>query len=168
MRLTPGGLAAVRAFLRSTHLPALVALIALAAAPCAPAAAQGVPPLTAAQRAMQASPEGGARVAEIRFRGPRVLPEETLRLALRTRENRRFLGIRDVAFVLRTELDELVERLSFEKDRLEKDEAIYGMTDCDAEMKFYGREVTRVISVLRNALKELRHLQQEYRVGKDG
>ncbi len=80
----------------------------------------------------------------------------------------RFLGIRDVAFVLRTELDELVERLSFEKDRLEKDEAIYGMTDCDAEMKFYGREVTRVISVLRNALKELRHLRQEYRVGKDG
>ena len=55
----------------------------------------------------------------------------------------RFLGIRDVAFVLRTELDELIERLSFEKDRLEKDEAIYGMTDCDAEMKFYGREVSQ-------------------------
>ena len=62
----------------------------------------------------------------------------------------RFLGVRDVAFVLRTELDELIERLSFEKDRLEKDEAIYGMTDCDAEMKFYGREVSRVISVLRD------------------
>ena len=36
----------------------------------------------------------------------------------------RFLGVRDIAFVLRTELDELIERLDFEKDRLEKDEAI--------------------------------------------
>ncbi|MDQ6891068.1 MAG: hypothetical protein M3167_00100 [Acidobacteriota bacterium] len=77
----------------------------------------------------------------------------------------RFLGIRDVAFVLRTELDELIERLSFEKDRLEKDEAIYGMTDCDAEMKFYGREVSRVIKVLRSTLKELRQLRTDYRVG---
>jgi len=53
----------------------------------------------------------------------------------------RFLGVRDIAFVLRTELDELIERLSFEKDRLEKDEAVYSLTDCDAEMKYYGREV---------------------------
>jgi DNA-directed RNA polymerase subunit RPC12/RpoP len=75
----------------------------------------------------------------------------------------RFLGVRDVAFVLRSELDELIERLSFEKDRLEKDEAIYGMTDCDAEMKFYGREVSRVIKVLRGALKELHQLSNEYR-----
>jgi DNA-directed RNA polymerase subunit RPC12/RpoP len=75
----------------------------------------------------------------------------------------RFLGIRDVAFVLRSELDELIERLAFEKDRLEKDEAIYGMTDCDAEMKFYGREVSRVIQVLRGALKELHHLREDYR-----
>jgi hypothetical protein len=68
---------------------------------------------------------------------------------------------------LRSELDELIERLAFEKDRLEKDEAIYGMTDCDAEMKFYGREVSRVISVLRGALKELHHLRKDYRVEKD-
>jgi len=74
----------------------------------------------------------------------------------------RFLGVRDVAFVLRSELDDLIERLSFEKDRLEKDEAIYGMTDCDAEMKFYGREVSRVIKVLRSALKELHQLQKDY------
>ena len=53
----------------------------------------------------------------------------------------RYLGVRDVAFVLRTELDEMIERLTFEKDRLEKDEAVYNLTDCDAEMKFYGREV---------------------------
>jgi DNA-directed RNA polymerase subunit RPC12/RpoP len=76
----------------------------------------------------------------------------------------RFLGVRDIAFVLRTEVDELIERLSFEKDRLEKDEAVYGLTDCDAEMKFYGREVSRVIAVLRSALKDLRHLREDYRV----
>jgi DNA-directed RNA polymerase subunit RPC12/RpoP len=76
----------------------------------------------------------------------------------------RFLGVRDVAFVLRTELDEMIERLSFEKDRLEKDEAVYSLTDCDAEMKFYGREVSRVIGVLREALKELRRLREDYRV----
>ncbi len=76
----------------------------------------------------------------------------------------RFLGVRDIAFVLRTELDELIERLTYEKDRLEKDEAIYGLTDCDAEMKFYGLEVSRVIHVLRGALKDLRHLREDYRV----
>ena len=76
----------------------------------------------------------------------------------------RFLGVRDIAFVLRTELDELIERLSYEKDRLEKDEAIYGMTDCDAELKFYGREVSRVIHVLRQSLKDLRHLREDYKI----
>lgn len=76
----------------------------------------------------------------------------------------RFLGVRDIAFVLRTEVDELIERLSFEKDRLEKDEAVYGLTDCDPEMKFYGREVSRVIGVLRGALKDLHRLREDYRV----
>ncbi len=75
----------------------------------------------------------------------------------------RFLGVRDIAFVLRTELDDLIERLSFEKDRLEKDEAVYGLTDCDPEMKYYGREVSRLIGVLRAALKDLRHLKEDYR-----
>jgi DNA-directed RNA polymerase subunit RPC12/RpoP len=76
----------------------------------------------------------------------------------------RYLGVRDIAFVLRTELDEMIERLTFEKDRLEKDEAIYGLTDCDPEMRYYGREVPRVIQVLRTALKELHHLRQDYKV----
>jgi len=31
-------------------------------------------------------------------------------------------------------------------------------------MKFYGREVSRVIGVLRGSLKELRHLREDYRV----
>lgn len=74
----------------------------------------------------------------------------------------RYLGVRDVAFVLRTELDEMIERLTYEKDRLEKDEAVYSLTDCDAEMKFYGREVSRVIGVLRSALKDLRKLRDDY------
>ncbi len=76
----------------------------------------------------------------------------------------RLLGVRDISFVLRSEIDELIERLSFEKDRLEKDEAVYGLSDCDAEMKFYGREVSRVITVLRGALKDLHHLREEYRL----
>ena len=102
MHRTPGGLSAVRAFLRSARprLPARIALAALFVLLSAPAAAQTPPTLTAAQRAMQAAPEGAARVAEIRFRGPLVLPEATLRLALRTRENRRFLGIRGATWWL--------------------------------------------------------------------
>ena len=77
---------------------------------------------------------------------------------------KRYLGEKDIHFVLVSEIEELAERLRFERDRLEKDEAVYSMTDCDAEMKFYGREVTRVIGVLRGALKELRHLREDYRV----
>lgn len=76
----------------------------------------------------------------------------------------RFLGVRDIAFVLRSELDDMIERLSFEKDRLEKDEAVYSLTDCDPEMRYYGREVSRVIHVLRGALKDLRTLRDGYRV----
>jgi DNA-directed RNA polymerase subunit RPC12/RpoP len=76
----------------------------------------------------------------------------------------RYLGVRDIAFVLRSELDEMIERLGYEKDRLEKDEAVYSLTDCDPEMKYYGREVSRVIQVLRGALKDLRKLRDEYRV----
>ncbi len=31
-------------------------------------------------------------------------------------------------------------------------------------MKYYGREVSRVIGVLRRTLKQLRHLREDYRV----
>jgi len=71
----------------------------------------------------------------------------------------RYLGVRDIAFVLRTELDEMIERLNFEKD-----EAVYSLTDCDPEMRYYGREVPRVIHVLRSALKDLRTLRDGYKV----
>ena len=80
----------------------------------------------------------------------------------------RYLGVRDIAFVLRSELDDMIERLTFEKDRLEKDEAVYSLTDCDPEMRYYGREVSRVIQVLRGALKGLRGLKDEYRVKPTG
>jgi DNA-directed RNA polymerase subunit RPC12/RpoP len=80
----------------------------------------------------------------------------------------RYLGVRDIAFVLRTELDEMIERLSYEKDRLEKDEAVYSLTDCDPEMRYYGREVSHVIQVLRRALKDLRDLKNGYRLRAGG
>jgi hypothetical protein len=70
----------------------------------------------------------------------------------------RYLGERDVAFVLRSELDELVERLDFERVRLESDAATYGMSECEAEMKLYGREIPAAVTILREAIGKLRHL----------
>ena len=44
------------------------------------------------------------------------------------------------------------------------DEAVYSLTDCDPEMRYYGREVSRVIHVLRTALKDLNKLREDYRL----
>src|SRR5882724_2709066 len=76
---------------------------------------------------------------------------------------KRYLGEKDVNFVLVTEIEELVERLRFERERLEKDEAVYGLTDCDAELKMYGTEVHKVVAILRRALADLDALKQSYR-----
>lgn len=76
---------------------------------------------------------------------------------------KRYLGEKDVNFVLVSEIEELVERLQFERERLEKDEAIYTLTDCDAEMKVYGTEIHKVVNVLRKALADLDALKQSYR-----
>ena len=76
---------------------------------------------------------------------------------------KRYLGEKDVNFVLLTEIDELTERLRFERDRLEKDEAVYGMTDCDAELHVYGTEIHKVVAILRRALADLESLKQSYR-----
>jgi uncharacterized protein YbaR (Trm112 family) len=76
---------------------------------------------------------------------------------------KRYLGEKDVNFVLVSEIEELTERLRFERDRLEKDEAIYSMTDCDAEMRVYGTEVHKVVNILRKALADLEALKQQYR-----
>jgi hypothetical protein len=76
---------------------------------------------------------------------------------------KRYLGERDMAYVLRSEIDELIERLEFEKNRLESDAAIYGMTECEAEMQLYGREIPCAIAVLRDAIAKLRKLAESYR-----
>ena len=76
---------------------------------------------------------------------------------------KRYLGEKDINFILVTEIEELVERLRFERDRLEKDEAVYAMTDCDAELRFYGSEVHKVVNILRRTLAELDVLKLTYR-----
>lgn len=75
---------------------------------------------------------------------------------------KRYLGEKEVHFVLVSEIDELSERLRFERDRLEKDEAIYSMTDCDAELRIYGTEVHKVVNILRKTLEDLDALKQQY------
>ena len=75
---------------------------------------------------------------------------------------KRYLGEKDVHFVLVTEIEELVERLRFERDRLEKDEAVYSLTDCDAELKMYGTEVHRVVKVLATAMDQLEALRKSF------
>ena len=75
---------------------------------------------------------------------------------------KRYLGEKDINFILLTEIEELSERLQFERDRLEKDEAVYAMTDCDAEMKVYGTEIHKVVNILRRTLADLNALKQSY------
>jgi hypothetical protein len=75
---------------------------------------------------------------------------------------KRYLGEKDLHFVLVTEIDELAERLRFERDRLERDEAVYSMTDCDPELRTYGTEVHKIINVLRRTLAELDALKSTY------
>jgi transcription elongation factor Elf1 len=76
---------------------------------------------------------------------------------------RRYLGERDLSYVLRSEIDELDERLEFERNRLESDAAVYGMTDCEAEMKLYGREIPGAIAVLRETIGKLRKMSESFR-----
>lgn len=76
---------------------------------------------------------------------------------------KRYLGEKDVNFVLVTEIEELTERLRFERDRLEKDEAVYALTDCDAELKIYGTEVHKVVAILRRTLADLDALKQTFK-----
>lgn len=75
---------------------------------------------------------------------------------------KRYLGEKDIHFILLTEIEELTERLRFERERLEKDEAIYTMTDCDAELKLYGTEIHKVVTILRKAMAELEELKVTY------
>jgi glycyl-tRNA synthetase (class II) len=76
---------------------------------------------------------------------------------------KRYLGEKDINFILLSEIEELSERLRFERDRLEKDEAFYAMTDCDAELRLYGTEIHKVVGILRRTLAELDQLRASYR-----
>jgi hypothetical protein len=76
---------------------------------------------------------------------------------------KRYLGEKDLNFILISEIEELTERLRFERERLEKDEAVYSMSDCDAELKLYGSEVHKVVHILRKAVAELDALKEHYR-----
>jgi N-dimethylarginine dimethylaminohydrolase len=75
---------------------------------------------------------------------------------------KRYLGEKDLHFIIVTEIDELAERLRFERDRLERDEAVYSMTDCDAELRTYGAEVHKIVNVLRKTLAELEALKSTF------
>jgi len=50
-----------------------------------------------------------------------------------------------------------------ERERLEKDEAVYTMSECDAELKMYGTEVHKVVQILRKAMAELDALKEQYK-----
>ena len=76
---------------------------------------------------------------------------------------KRYLGEKDLNFILVSEIEELVERLQFERDRLERDEAVYSMTDCDAELRTYGTEIHKVVNILRKTVADLQGLKQTYR-----
>ena len=76
---------------------------------------------------------------------------------------KRYLGEKDINFILLTEIEELTERLRFERERLEKDEAVYGMGDCDAELRLYGSEIHKVVAILRKTVAELEALKTSYR-----
>lgn len=76
---------------------------------------------------------------------------------------KRYLGEKDLNFILVSEIEELVERLGFERERLERDEAVYSMTDCDAELRTYGNEIHKVVAILRKTVADLDALKQTYR-----
>jgi hypothetical protein len=76
---------------------------------------------------------------------------------------KRYLGEKDLSFIIVSEIEELVERMRFERDRLERDEAVYTMTDCDAELRTYGLEIHKVTHILRRAIADLEALKQTYK-----
>lgn len=73
-----------------------------------------------------------------------------------------YLGEKDLHFILRSEIEELTERLRFERDRLEKDEALYTLGECDPELRTYGGELHKVLRLLRRTIAELDALRSEY------
>ena len=91
------------------------------------------------------------------------LVESAAEQAIHCPQCKRYLGEKDLHFVIVTEIEELTERLRFERDRLERDEAVYTMTDCDAELRTYGAELHKVVAILRKTLADLEQLKSTYR-----
>jgi hypothetical protein len=75
---------------------------------------------------------------------------------------RHYLGEKDIHYIVRSEIEELEERLRFERDRLERDEALYTLGECDAELRAYGAELHKVLAVIRRALRDLEALRLKY------
>lgn len=90
------------------------------------------------------------------------LVEDASEQSIHCPQCKRYLGEKDLHFIIVTEIDELAERIRFERDRLERDEAVYSMTDCDAELRTYGAEVHKVVNILRRTLAELEALKSTY------
>ena len=91
------------------------------------------------------------------------LVESSAERSIHCPQCKRYLGEKDLNFIIVTEIEELAERLRFERDRLERDEAVYSMTDCDAELRTYGGELHKVLHILRRTLADLDSLKQTYR-----
>jgi DNA replicative helicase MCM subunit Mcm2 (Cdc46/Mcm family) len=91
------------------------------------------------------------------------LVESSAERSIHCPQCKRYLGEKDLNFIIVTEIEELAERLRFERDRLERDEAVYTMTDCDAELRTYGGELHKVLHILRRTLADLDSLKQTYR-----
>ncbi|MBV8517366.1 MAG: hypothetical protein JO197_08185 [Acidobacteria bacterium] len=91
------------------------------------------------------------------------LVESSAERSIHCPQCKRYLGEKDLNFIIVSEIEELAERLRFERDRLERDEAVYSMTDCDAELRTYGGEVHKVLHILRRTLADLDSLKQTYR-----
>lgn len=76
---------------------------------------------------------------------------------------RHYMGERRFSTVIETEIEELIQRLALERDRLEEDEAIYGAGEHTRELEFYGTEVHKALAVLRSAIGQLQELRARYR-----
>ena len=88
--------------------------------------------------------------------------EESGDLSIYCPQCKRYLGEKDIHYIIRSEIEDLEERLRFERDRLERDEALYGTGECDSELRSYGAEVHKVVRILRKALSELEALKGSY------
>lgn len=74
-----------------------------------------------------------------------------------------YMGERRFTTVLETEIEELIGRLSIERDRLEEDEAVYGAGEHPPELLVYGENVHRILAILRRAIADLEALRISYR-----